>query len=80
MHLPILTPTCLAIVFLSSQCGATEDYLRITTSRKVNQVYLQQNSGEDGINVPSESIPLPVSFPNDERRNLSFWSSVMSKF
>jgi hypothetical protein len=83
MRLSISTPTCFTIIILLlSQCTAepnprSTDYLR--TTRKVNQVYLQNDSpGGDGINVPPESIP-QAAFSNDERRNLSFWSSVMSE-
>lgn len=86
----IYKPIVISLVLmplLSSLCNASDHHLRVKTSTaKVGQVYLldeqelESVSAEHGINVPQESIPLETLEFTHERRNLSFWSSIMSEF
>ena len=48
--------------------------------RRVRQVYFEQRADMDEIEVPSESIPLPIlTSREDGQRELSFWSSILSE-
>lgn len=54
---------------------------RSSRGRRVHQVYFEQRANMDEIEVPSESIPLPVlTSREDGQRELSFWSSILSEF
>ena len=81
------TLLCLALMpILIVQSHADNNRFRARKGTKVNQVYLwEQEDGvlgdaEHGINVPPESIPLDNLSLSGERRHLSLWSSIMSKY
>ncbi len=88
----LVSTSCLEIESTSSNTSPGSGQLRgrnkngagkkIDNGRRVNQVYLEKQTNTDEIAVPSESIPLPTLSSgghHEHKRELSFWSSILSK-